>query len=164
MKPSENSTTKTAKSKKPRLHIILDNIRSAYNVGSIFRTADATGCAKIYCCGISAYPPNPKLVKTALGATQYVPWEYFDQTTDAVKTLQEKSIPVFAVELTQNSKNYKEMKYPKEFALVFGHEINGVGQPVLDTADETIHIPMRGQKKSLNVATVAGVVMFEGVG
>lgn len=154
---------KKSTEKKPRLHIVLDNIRSAYNVGSFFRTADATGCAKLYLCGMTSYPPNPRIDKTALGAVESVPWEYFKTTTDAIKKLKSAGIPVFSVEIASGSVNYKDIEYPNPVALVFGHEVNGVGQPVLSLSDKIVQIPMNGIKNSLNVATVAGIMMFEAI-
>lgn len=146
-----------------RLHIVLDNIRSAFNVGSIFRTADATACAKIYICGMSPTPENPKLAKTALGATETVPYEYFSSTLDALKKIKAQAIPVYAVELTDSSEHFQKVAYPNPVALVLGHERLGVNQLVLDQCDKNIYIPMGGMKESLNVATTAGIVMFEAI-
>ncbi|MCA9375036.1 RNA methyltransferase [Candidatus Dojkabacteria bacterium] len=153
---------KTAYSRKDfKLCIVLDNIRSAFNVGSIFRTADATGSAEIYLCGITPRPDNPKLYKTALGATGSVNSLYFSNTIDAIGKLKEQNTPVYSVEITPNSRHFQTVSYPKELAIVLGHEIRGVNQKVLDLSDETIYIPMLGEKKSLNVATAAGIVIYE---
>lgn len=143
-----------------KIHVILDNIRSAYNVGSIFRTADATGCAKLYLCGITPKPGNIKLSKTALGATDFVPWEYYKDTTDAVKRVHGEGVDVFAVEITDSAENYKKVSYPDEVAFVLGHEVRGIDQRVLDLCNKCVMIPMLGEKESLNVATTAGIIMF----
>jgi tRNA G18 (ribose-2'-O)-methylase SpoU len=139
----------------------LDNIRSVFNVGSVFRTADATGQAKIYLCGMTATPDYLKMRKTALGATENVTWEYFHSTVDAVNSIKQNGIPVFAIELTPKAKHFQKIVYPNPVALVFGHERRGVDQRVLDLCDECIMIPMGGIKESLNVSTTAGIIMFE---
>ncbi|MBN1618211.1 TrmH family RNA methyltransferase [Candidatus Dojkabacteria bacterium] len=146
-----------------RLHIVLDNIRSAYNVGSIFRTADATGSSMIHICGISPAPPNTKLQKTALGALESVPWRQYDNTIQSLKILKKLMIPVFSVEISPQSQIYTQIEYPNPVALVLGHEINGISQKVLDISDKIIQIEMKGVKGSLNVATAAGIVMFEAI-
>lgn len=112
---------------------------------------------------MTSYPPNPRIDKTALGAVESVPWEYFKTTTDAIKKLKSAGIPVFSVEIASGSVNYKDIEYPNPVALVFGHEVNGVGQPVLSLSDKIVQIPMNGIKNSLNVATVAGIMMFEAI-
>jgi tRNA G18 (ribose-2'-O)-methylase SpoU len=146
---------------KPRLHIVLDNIRSAFNVGSIFRTADATGTAKIYLCGITPNIENPKLSKTALGALQSVPSEYYSDTQKALDEISKKGIPIYGIELTEDSEHFQKVDYPNEVALVLGHEINGVNQLVIDRCEKLIYIPMKGIKESLNVANTASILMFE---
>ena len=146
-----------------QLHIVIDNIRSAYNVGSIFRTADATGCAMLHICGLAPHPPNPKLDKTALGSIESVPWKYYGKATQAIDNLEKYNIPIYSVEITPKSLDYRKVKYPNTLALVFGHELNGITQPILDKSDAIIQIPMCGKKASLNVATAAGIVMFEAI-
>jgi 23S rRNA (guanosine2251-2'-O)-methyltransferase len=146
-----------------RLHVVLDNIRSAYNVGSFFRTADGTGCAMLHICGMSPYPPNPKLEKTALGTLETVPWKYYRTTMEVVDSLKKHGIPIFAAELNQQSVDYRTITYPNPVALVFGHELHGVSDFVLDAVDKIVHIPMRGSKTSLNVATAGGILMYEAV-
>ncbi|HQG57726.1 MAG TPA: RNA methyltransferase [Candidatus Dojkabacteria bacterium] len=147
--------------KEIRLHIVLDNIRSVFNVGSIFRTADATGCAKIYICGMTPTPENPKMYKTALGAIETVPWEYYKTTLDAINELKERHIPIVSVELTDDAYHFQSYDYPHEVALVFGHERLGVNNLVLAQSDAKIMIPMLGIKESLNVANTASIIMFE---
>ena len=145
-----------------KIHIVLDNIRSAFNVGSIFRTADGAGnVEKIYLCGITSPIDNPKLEKTALGALEYVPSEHYDTTMEAIGEIKERNIPVFSVELDERSEDFQHIKYPKEFAIVFGHEKKGVDQEILDISDKIISIPMRGKKESLNVANTVGIILYE---
>lgn len=110
---------------------------------------------------MSAYPPNPKLEKTALGSQETVLWWYYKNTMDAVSLLKNINIPVFAAEHTLNSVDYRMVEYPNPIALVLGHELHGVGDLVLDVADKVISIPMRGTKASLNVATAGGILMYE---
>lgn len=146
-----------------KIHIVLDNIRSVFNVGSIFRSADGVGhVEKIYLCGITSDIDNPKLEKTALGATEMVKSEYYDTTKDALEEIKDLNIPVYSVELTEDAENFQEIKYPEEIALVFGHEKKGVSEEVLEQyTDKKIMVPMRGMKKSLNVANCATAVLYE---
>lgn len=145
-----------------KIHIVLDNIRSAFNVGSIFRSADGAGSVeKIYLCGITADIDNPKLEKTALGALETVESEHYDSTKEAIEELKQKDIPIYSVELTKDAKNFQQIKYPKEIAIVLGHEKRGVDEEILKLSDEKIYIPMRGFKKSLNVANCASIVLYE---
>lgn len=143
------------------VHIVLDNIRSAFNVGSLFRTADAIGNCQIYLCGITSDIRNPKIYKTALGATESVPSKHYPNPMDAIKELKANKVPIYAVELTDSSKHFQEVDYPEELAIVLGHERLGVNQLILDEADERIYIPMNGIKESLNVAIAGSVIMFE---
>lgn len=145
-----------------KIHIVLDNIRSAFNVGSIFRTSDGAGSVeKIYLCGITADVDNPKLQKTALGALDMVPSEHYESTMDALEELKSENIPIYVVELTEDAKNFQDIEYPSELALVFGHEKRGVTEDILDIASEKIMIPMRGMKESLNVANCATAILYE---
>jgi len=146
-----------------RLHIVLDNIRSVFNVGSIFRTADAVGGVKLYLCGMTATPDNPKMIKTALGSTESVSWEYFTKTTDALANIKKMKIDVYAVELNEKSEHFQKVKYPTPICLVFGHERKGVSELVIDMSDKIVYIPMGGIKESLNVANTAGIIMYEAI-
>jgi len=144
------------------IHIVLDNIRSAFNVGSIFRSADGAGSVKkIYLCGITTQIDNPKLDKTALGATEMIPSEYYDTTMEAIEELKEKGIPIYSVELTPDAQNFQDIKYPPKVALIFGHEKRGVDEEILKKVDKTVYIPMRGKKESLNVANCASIMLYE---
>jgi len=143
------------------IHVVLNNIRSAHNVGSIFRTADAALAEKVYTCGITAHPPSHKLKKTSLGSGRFVPWEHFGTALDAVQQLQARGVQVCALEATDRSEGLFDVAFPKPVAVVFGNEVDGVSRDVLAAADRVIAIPMGGFKNSLNVAVAAGVVIYE---
>lgn len=145
-----------------KIHIVLDNIRSAFNVGSIFRSADGAGSVeKIYLCGITSNIDNPKLEKTALGATDMIPSEYYETTEDALEEIRGRNIPIFSVELTEDAENFQRVRYPDVVALIFGHEKRGVDEDILLKSDKRIMIPMRGKKESLNVANCASIILYE---
>ena len=145
-----------------KIHIVLDNIRSVFNVGSIFRSADGAGSVeKIYLCGMTTPIDNPKLEKTALGATEMIDSEHYDTTQEALAELRARNIPIYSVELTDDAQNFQKVEYPKELALVFGHEKNGVSPDILQESDKKIYIPMRGKKESLNVANCASIILYE---
>ncbi len=144
------------------IHIVLDNIRSAFNVGSIFRSADGAGSVKkIYLCGMTTDIDNPKLDKTALGATEMIPSEHYDSTIEAIEEIKERAIPIYSVELTPDAQNFQQIKYPSKLALIFGHEKRGINKEILDRVDKKIFIPMRGKKESLNVANCASIILYE---
>jgi len=151
------------KSKKSPFIVILDNVRSQSNVGSIFRTADAFAIEAIYLCGITATPPHREIQKTALGATEAVAWEYFSQTLDAVLKLKAEGYRIFGVEQAEGSiaLDRFDIDLGKKYALIFGHEINGVGQEVLNICDGCIEIPQFGTKHSFNIAISVGIVLWE---
>ena len=149
--------------KKIPLTIVLDNIRSMNNIGSVFRTSDAFLIEKIYLCGITATPPQNEIHKTALGATESVDWEYFSDTLDALKILKEDGYTLFAIEQAEKAYtlgNYKPEPKQKT-AVVFGHEVRGVQQKVVDFCDGAIEIPQFGTKHSLNISVCAGIVIWE---
>ena len=142
--------------------VILDNIRSALNVGAIFRTCDATNIEKLCLCGITAYPPHNRIPKTALGAIETVPWQYFKTTREAIKTItQIEDITMISVELTKDAINLWDFQFKPPIALIFGNEISGVSEDILEISDQIVKIPMFGRKESLNVATSCGVVLYE---
>lgn len=144
------------------IHIILDNIRSAFNVGSIFRSADGAGSVKkIYLCGMTTDVNNPKLDKTALGATEMIPSEHYDETIEAIEEIKEMGIPIYAVELTKDAQHFQKIEYPSKIALLFGHEKRGVEDDILKRVDKKVYIPMRGLKESLNVANCASIMLYE---
>lgn len=141
--------------------VILDNIRSSYNVGSIFRTCDAANIKELILCGYTPIPPNNEIHKTSLGATDSVPWRYFDTTTKAIDYCKENLIKVFAVELTDAKNSYNNIQgidFP--LALVMGNELSGINDEVLKLCDSAIEIPMYGVKHSLNVAVSTGIVIY----
>jgi len=143
------------------VHVVLDNLRSAYNVGSIFRTSDAGAVEHIHLCGMSAHPPHRKIEKTSLGAFEYVPWTYYERTSDALETLREQGIPVMAVEVVEGAVSHVAFEWPKPVAVVFGNEVTGINDKTLARCDGVVQIPMRGLKNSINVATAFGVILFE---
>lgn len=143
------------------LYLVLDNLRSAFNVGSIFRSADAARLAGIFTCGYTAHPPHPKLDKTALGTLDYVPTRHFATALDALDYLAAEGIAVWGLETTSASVCYTDVEYPAPLALVLGNEALGVERPVLERCEKLLEIPMYGYKNSLNVAGAAAVVAFE---
>lgn len=146
---------------KQQLFVVVDNVRSVENVGSIFRTADALAVDKIYVCGISPTPKHEKLAKTALGAERTVSWEYHKQTWRLLKQLKQQGIFVAALEQTANSVSLEKFKPKFPLALVVGHEVKGVSASALERADAIVEIPMHGQKESLNVAVAFGIAGYE---
>jgi len=143
------------------IHLVLDNLRSAFNVGSIFRTGDTARIASISTCGYTAHPPHPKLEKTALGTIDCVPSTHFTTTESAILALQEHGVSVHALETTSASSTYTDLSFPKPIGLVLGNEALGISREVLEACDGLIQIPTFGFKNSLNVASAAAVVMFE---
>lgn len=143
------------------VHLVLDNLRSAFNVGSIFRTADTARIASILTCGYTAHPPHARLEKTALGTLDYVQSTHFDSALDAVADLKSRGVNVFALETTSHSKSYTAVEFPQPVALVLGNEALGIDPEVMAACDELIEIPVFGYKNSLNVASACAVVLFE---
>ncbi len=143
--------------------IVLDNIRSALNVGSVFRSADAFLIEKIYLCGITAQPPNREINKTALGATYSVDWEYYKETTAAIVKLKQDGYTIIVVEQVEGAVMLQNLQInpAEKYALVFGHEMYGVDQKVVDMADVAVEIPQFGTKHSLNISVSAGIVIWE---
>ena len=150
------------KVKRLPVHVILNSIRSNYNVGSIFRTSDGVMIEKLYLCGYTPHPPKKEIMKTALGATESVNWEYVKDPKEVILKLKAEGIKIGALELTDNSFPYYNLKediFPT--ALLVGNEISGVSQELLDLCDFSIEIPQYGIKQSLNVAVAYGVTIFE---
>jgi tRNA G18 (ribose-2'-O)-methylase SpoU len=141
--------------------LLLDNIRSAFNVGSMFRTGETAGVAEIVTCGITAHPPHPKLRKTAFSAVDTVPSRHFDDVISAIRQLKEEGYTIIAMETTSRSKLYTEIEYPAKCVLVVGNEVTGVDTRVMEEADIIAEIPTYGVKNSLNVASAAPIVLFE---
>ena len=143
--------------------LVLDNVRSALNVGSAFRTADAFALEKIYLCGITATPPHREILKTAIGASASVSWQYEKQTIDAVQQLKAEGYKVWAVEQAEERTWLQDFNWEDgtKHALVFGNEVTGVGEAVMDIVDGAIEVPQFGTKHSLNIAVCVGVVCWE---
>ena len=143
--------------------IVLDNVRSAQNVGSFFRTADAFGIGRIALCGISATPPNREIHKTALGAEQSVEWSYHPTTLECIESLRQEGYRIIAIEQIEGATmlNNFRAESTERYALVFGNEVDGVDQAVADIVDGAIEIPQVGIKHSLNVSVSAGILMWE---
>jgi tRNA G18 (ribose-2'-O)-methylase SpoU len=147
--------------RKNRIYLILDNLRSAFNVGAIFRTADTARLAQIITCGYTAHPPHLKLEKTALGTTSIINTAHFKDVNEAVKSLKRKNIPVYALETTSKSRIYSKIRFPHALGMVLGNEALGIQKETLDLCDKIIEIPMYGYKNSMNVASACAVVVFE---
>jgi tRNA G18 (ribose-2'-O)-methylase SpoU len=143
--------------------IVLDNVRSQSNVGSIFRTADAFLTEAIYLCGITSCPPHREIQKTALGATESVAWKYFKTTSEAIMELKDNGYIIVAVEQVAGSIELQNLDIAdnKKYALIFGHEVNGVDQEVVNMCDLCVEIPQFGTKHSFNIAISAGIVLWE---
>ena len=158
---------------KQEIYLILNNIRSAYNVGSIFRTADGAGVSKIYICGITPTPSsrNPstgsgfstKVEKTSLGAEKTVPWEYRKQTRKCLLELKNQNLNLKIIALEQSEKSINLFKFKPKFplALIVGNEVRGINKKILSYADKIIEIPMHGKKESLNVAVATGIALYQ---
>lgn len=151
------------KKNKIPLIVILDNVRSLNNVGSVFRTSDAFLVKAVYLCGITATPPHPEIHKTALGAEDSVEWHYFEDTNVAVDKLHEEGYIVYAIEQVENSIILSDLQLNKDckYAVVLGNEVKGVQQSVVDKCDQSIEIPQFGTKHSLNVSVTAGLVIWD---
>lgn len=142
-------------------YAILDNIRSLYNVGAIFRTCDGILAEKIYLCGITGKPPRKEIAKAALGAVETVEWTYSPSVRETLLKLKEKGVKIYALELCRESVDYKAFKYEFPMALVVGNEVSGVSDNVMDLVDGAVAIPMKGRANSLNVATAFGIAAYE---
>lgn len=151
------------KSEKTPLIIVLNDIRSLHNIGSVFRTADAFLIEKIYLCGITATPPHKEIHKTALGATDAVDWEYAQDALQVVTNLQKEGVQVVALEQVENAVFLQDFKVQSQqkYALVFGNEVKGVAQEIINQANTVVEIPQLGTKHSLNIAVSAGIVIWD---
>jgi tRNA G18 (ribose-2'-O)-methylase SpoU len=160
---NRKSVTEFRESDKIPVIVVLDNIRSMHNVGSVFRTADAFLLQGIYLCGYTPQPPHRDIHKTALGATETVHWKYFASTQDAVQELREAGYQLWAIEQVENSipLNSFNANQPAPLAVVFGNEVSGVDAAVIKACDGCIEIPQLGMKHSLNISVAAGIVLWE---
>lgn len=143
------------------IYLVMDNIRSMYNVGAMFRTCDGARVKKIFLCGMTATPPREKIYKTSLGAVENVDWQYYKNAKDAVLELKKEGVQIVCLEQTDTSVNYKKVKYKSPIAVVVGHELKGISKNVLNLCDQCVEIPMHGVANSLNVATSAGIILYE---
>jgi 23S rRNA (guanosine2251-2'-O)-methyltransferase len=143
--------------------VVLDNLRSMHNVGSVFRTADGFSIEKIYLCGITAQPPHREIEKTALGATQSIEWVHTETTVEAIQQLKQDGYKIMAIEQAQNSTMLHDFRpdLNQKFALIFGNEVNGVSEEVMAIIDECIEIPQFGTKHSFNIVISAGIVLWD---
>jgi 23S rRNA (guanosine2251-2'-O)-methyltransferase len=150
-------------SRKSPFSIVLDNVRSHSNVGSVFRTADAFLTRCIYLCGITARPPHREIQKTALGATESVEWKYFKETYDAIRELKSLNFKIIGIEQAEGAISLGDFvpESGTEYALIFGNEVNGVDQKIIDECDHVLEIPQFGTKHSFNIAVSAGIVLWE---
>jgi 23S rRNA (guanosine2251-2'-O)-methyltransferase len=148
--------------KKNPIYIICDNVIDTYNIGSIFRLADAVGAAKVLLCGVSETPPNTRIKKASINTTEWVEWEYFANTKDAITHLRQEvpHVQIVAVEQSEKSIHFQQATYQLPLALMVSNETTGATQEVLDTADIIVEIPMWGVNKSLNVMVSLGIVLF----
>lgn len=148
---------------KTQIVIVLDNVRSGLNVGSAFRTGDAFACASVYLCGITAQPPHREILKTAIGATESMDWQYFEKTTDAIEDLRKQGYTILAVEQADESVMLQDFDVKKDgkYAVVFGNEVKGVSDEVMQMIDACIEVPQFGTKHSLNISVCVGVVVWE---
>ncbi|NJO69546.1 MAG: RNA methyltransferase [Bacteroidetes bacterium] len=151
------------KSEKNRIIVVLDNVRSQHNIGSVFRTCDAFLAEAVYLCGICATPPNQEIHKTALGAEKTVNWKYYEHTEEAIKDLTSKGYIPIAIEQTEKSIFLDEIQVDREksYALIFGNEVKGVQQKIIDLCASTLEIPQFGTKHSFNISVCAGIVLWE---
>lgn len=145
------------------LVVMLDNVRSLHNVGSVFRSCDAFRIEAVYLCGITATPPSAEIHKTALGAEDSVSWKYYESTLDAVEELKQKGYFVYSIEQVEGSENMAKISLDasKRYAVVLGNEVKGVEQAVVNASDSCLEIPQLGTKHSLNVSVTAGIVVWE---
>lgn len=150
-------------SEKMPLTVVLDDVRSLYNVGSVFRSCDAFRVKAVYLCGITATPPNNEIHKTALGAEDSVEWRYFHDAEEAVAELHDNGVTVYSVEQVEGSTKLQDIRMDSssQYAIILGNEVKGVHQSVVDASDGCIEIPQHGTKHSLNVSVTAGIVIWE---
>jgi tRNA G18 (ribose-2'-O)-methylase SpoU len=139
---------------------LLDNVRSAWNVGSMFRTADAAGLGGLYLCGMTPTPPRPDLEKTALGASSTLPWDYWTSTADAIAAARQQGLQIVALECSPAAEPFDAFAYRFPLCFVVGHEVRGVQPEILEACDAVVAIPMHGDKESLNVAVSFGIMAY----
>ena len=151
------------KAEKTPFIVVLDNLRSLNNIGSVFRTCDAFLINKIYLCGITATPPHRDIHKTALGATETIDWQYYPSTVEAINELKTQGYNIISIEQTEESQNLNKFNIQrnKKYALIFGNEVKGVAQEIIDLSDSCIEIPQFGTKHSFNISVSTGIVLWD---
>ena len=156
------TTEEFKKATKIPLVVVLDNVRSLHNVGSVFRTSDAFLVERICLCGITSTPPQPEIHKTALGAEFSVEWQYYEQTQEAVKEYKEKGYHIFSIEQVEDSIKLPDLQLEPDgkYVVILGNEVKGVQQEIVDMSDESIEIPQFGTKHSLNVSVTSGIIIW----
>jgi len=148
--------------KRHPVYVLCDNIRSIYNVGSIFRTSDAALIAKLYLTGYTPYPPRPEIEKVALGSTQSVPWEYVKDPFEVIRLMKKDGIKVACLEITSNSRKYTDLTFDDfPVCLVLGNELSGISHEIIEQCDFSLEIPQYGYKHSMNVSVAYGIAVFE---
>ncbi len=157
------TTEEYKEAEKLPIAVVLDNVRSLNNIGSVFRTSDAFLLSRIYLCGITATPPHREIHKTALGAEESVDWQYFEETTDAVKALKAEGYTIISVEQVENSISLETFAITpgEKYAFIFGNEVKGVQQEVIDLSDSCIELPQFGTKHSFNISVTVGIVLWQ---
>ena len=143
--------------------VILEDVRSTFNVGSVLRTADGSGCTKVYMCGITPDGNHPKVKKTALGAEEFMQWEHRKDINELLSELKSEGFQLISVEQSPNSISYKDLKLDDKAAFIFGNEITGVSEKTLEASDSIAEIPMLGKKNSLNISTTVGIILYNTV-
>jgi 23S rRNA (guanosine2251-2'-O)-methyltransferase len=143
--------------------VVLEDVRSTFNVGSVLRTADGAGVSKVYMCGITPDGTHPKVVKTALGAEGFMSWEHRKNTMELLAELKDLGFKLVSVEQAEGSEDYRKIEYGEKVAFIFGNEITGVSKEVLKISDHVAEIPMLGKKNSLNVSTTTGIILYNAV-
>lgn len=163
LRTTSPSSEDLEKIKKNPLYIIVDNVLDTYNVGAIFRLADAVAAEKVFLCGQTERPPHTRIKKASINTTEWVSWEYFEKTTDAIESLRRNvdEIKIYSIEQNKKSVQYDEVEYSFPLALVVGHETDGVSQEVMDLSDEIVELPMWGINTSLNVMVSLGIVLYK---
>lgn len=163
LRTSTPTEEELGKIKRDEIYIVLDNVLDTYNVGAIFRLADAVGAKKVFLCGATETPPNTRIKKASINTWQWIDWEYSESTISAISDLRSSvpNIKIVGVELDERAKDYVKGNYSLPVALVVGHESDGVSKEVLDVCDEIVELPMRGINKSLNVMVSLGIVLYE---
>lgn len=145
----------------PQFSVLLPDIRSGWNTGAFFRTADSLGVNHVFLSGLTPYPPHKEISKTALDADTFVPWTYFKNNIEAAEYIQSLGIQLVAMEITPHSQNIEQFEFPVPCCLVMGNEVTGIHKSLLEKCNATVHIPMLGKKQSMNVSIAGGIGMWE---